>query len=330
MRKSMFFGVFLLGVLAAPVFAQSQSENYVGADICTACHKEQHDKYAKTKHLDLIRPARSNQKVVVGCETCHGPGKAHADGEVAANNEKEQNEAKKLIFSFTKDPKKSAERCLTCHQSGLNQKDFDHSPHAKLGVACSTCHTMHDTVEANIKLVSFGNSSSARVNALTSSAVPEERRWLNNKLLKKSQPDLCFTCHADIQAKFSLPNHHRVPEGLLKCTDCHNPHGTSNRATLRLTGWETCVSCHSEKRGPFAFEHSSVKVEGCIACHEPHGSVNKKLLKRTETRFLCLSCHVQPQAANVPHGRLGFQTRGDCTRCHVAIHGSNLSEFFLH
>jgi hypothetical protein len=33
---------------------------------------------------------------------------------------------------------------------------------------------------------------------------------------------------------------------------------------------------------------------------------------------------------NVPHSRLSFQTRGDCSRCHTAIHGSNFNSFFLH
>ena len=92
--------------------------------------------------------------------------------------------------------------------------------------------------------------------------LPEENRWLNNSLLKKPQPELCFGCHGNIQAQFALPTHHRVPEGAMKCTDCHNTHGTSNRATLRQTGWETCTQCHTEKRGPFVFEHSAVKVEG--------------------------------------------------------------------
>jgi hypothetical protein len=31
----------------------------------------------------------------------------------------------------------------------------------------------------------------------------------------------------------------------------------------------------------------------------------------------------------VPHGRLGFQTAGECTRCHVAVHGSNTSPYLL-
>ena len=41
--------------------------------------------------------------------------------------------------------------------------------------------------------------------------------------------------------------------------------------------------------------------------------------------MLCLQCHTGFHAqAAVPHSRLGFQTSGECTRCHVAIHGSEL------
>lgn len=54
------------------------------------------------------------------------------------------------------------------------------------------------------------------------------------------------------------------------------------------------------------------------------------LLARREERFLCLQCHVDPFAVNVPHGRLGFQTRGECVRCHANIHGSNFDANFLH
>ena len=74
----------------------------------------------------------------------------------------------------------------------------------------------------------------------------------------------------------------------------------------------------------------SCKGGGLRARHTPHGSVNRQLLVRREERFLCLQCHVDPFAANVPHSRLSFQTRGDCTRCHSAIHGSNFDASFLH
>jgi predicted CXXCH cytochrome family protein len=299
---------------------------YAGVDRCRTCHRAEFLEYGKTRHstFDSSKP-----DVVTGCEMCHGPGEAHADAEEAAKgDDAKAKEATKLIFSFKANPKKNAERCLQCHQSSATQKDFTHSPHVQHGVACNSCHSMH-LVEAarNPKSTATGL---AQANFFNVPKLPEEQRWLNNSQLTKPQPELCFGCHLNIQAQFALPVHHRVPEGAMKCTDCHNTHGTSNRATLRQSGWETCIQCHVEKRGPFVFEHSAVKIEGCTACHSPHGSVNRMLLVRKEERFLCLQCHVDPAAVNVPHSRLSFQTRGDCTRCHNAIHGSNFDANFLH
>jgi DmsE family decaheme c-type cytochrome len=127
-----------------------------------------------------------------------------------------------------------------------------------------------------------------------------------------------------------LPEHHRVPEGLMKCSDCHNPHGTQNLSSLNKPASETCVNCHVEKRGPFVYEHPAVKIEGCVSCHNPHGSTNRMLLVRREGRQLCLQCHTGFHAQTaVPHSRLGFQTSGECGRCHVTVHGSNFDPFFL-
>jgi DmsE family decaheme c-type cytochrome len=215
--------------------------------------------------------------------------------------------AMQLIFSFKGSPDENSSRCLSCHVTTHEQALFNRSEHKLQGVACQTCHSPHLPQTANLK----------------------EKDWLDNKLLKKTQPALCFDCHKVIQGQFSLPNHHKVPEGLMDCTDCHNPHGTRNQPMLRKTSWEACIACHQEKRGPFVFEHAAAKVEGCATCHSPHGSVNRMMLLRTEGRFMCLQCHVDPHAPNVPHGRAGFATRGECVRCHVTIHGSHSSEFFL-
>ena len=161
--------------------------------------------------------------------------------------------------------------------------------------------------------------------------LPAETRWLRESLLKDSQPALCYGCHASERAQFSQPFHHRVPEGSMKCTDCHSVHGSENRASLEAPAWETCTKCHADKHGPFLFEHAAVKVEGCVVCHTPHGAASRFLLERRESRFLCLQCHgdTHSDQAGVPHSRLGFQTRGDCTRCHAAIHGSNFNQYFL-
>lgn len=266
---------------------------------------------------------------ITGCETCHGPGKAHADAEQdAAGDPAKELAGTKLIFSFHANPKENSARCLTCHITSRQQETFDHSQHALAGVSCDECHAVHlvsEVKEARPAGVHFAQAVFFQVPEL-----PETERWLHNSLLKEAQPNLCFSCHGNVQAEFALPIHHRVPEGLMKCTDCHNPHGSVNRASLNAPYWETCVKCHVEKRGPFVFEHAAVRVEGCIVCHNPHGSTNHFMLVRREGRQLCLQCHsgFHAQAAT-PHSRLGFQTSGECTRCHVAIHGSELDVNFL-
>jgi DmsE family decaheme c-type cytochrome len=162
-------------------------------------------------------------------------------------------------------------------------------------------------------------------------SLPEENRWLTSSLLKKNQPELCYQCHGNVRAAFALATHHRVPEGAMKCTDCHSPHGTSNLHEMQQAASETCTTCHAEKRGPFVFEHAVSRVEGCTACHTPHGSSNKMLLARREERMLCLQCHVgSPTATKVmPHNLQSFQAQGTCTRCHSVIHGSNFDPNFL-
>ena len=305
--------------------ALGQAGDYAGIDACLACHPVHGDAFSKTVHA---KAAPKDAKYGTGCESCHGPGKAHIQGiEAAAGDDQKIAAAKKLIFSFHGKPEENAGRCMTCHITSHDQALFDKSEHKLHGVTCQSCHSAHltdavgtrDKVEAPLTQAQFFRSP----------RIAEENRWLTQSLLRLPQPQLCYSCHSTVQAQFALPTHHRVPEGLMKCTDCHNAHGSNNQPMLRKTGWETCIECHTEKRGPFIFEHAAVKVEGCAGCHTPHGTVNRQLLLRREGRFLCLQCHVDPQAPNVPHGRLGFTTKGECARCHVAVHGSNFNQFLL-
>jgi predicted CXXCH cytochrome family protein len=301
--------------------------DYAGADKCRSCHKAETVQFSKTVHAKI---EVAGKKYLSGCEACHGPGKSHADSmEAAEGNEAKIAAALKRvpIFAFRANPKENTSRCMTCHITSKDEDLFNHSEHMMHGVSCDSCHATH-LVEAaehpGRPGLAFAQARFSQMPRLS-----EETRWLHNSLLKKPQPDLCFSCHGAIQAQFALPMHHRVPEGLMKCTDCHTPHGSMSRAMLRKTSWEACVTCHVEKRGPFVFEHAAVRVEGCVSCHTPHGSVDRMLMLRREGRFLCLQCHVDPFAPNVPHGRLSFPTRGECVRCHVTIHGSNFNEFFL-
>ena len=359
-----FLGIFL-GTFTAQAFGQRMPEafsspsvasqaptegkqgDYVGWETCAGCHHAEAEVFAKTPHAhpSSVTPAHppgpssvtssSNSAAqgsyheAAGCETCHGPGKAHADGEMeAAGDHAKEAAATKLIFAFHAGPKENSARCLACHTTSQSQEMFTHSQHAVAGISCNECHASH-LVKAT-RNQSKGTPNYAQAAFYQVPALPETARWLHSSLLKESDPNLCFSCHGNVQAQFALPVHHRVPEGLMKCSDCHNPHGSVNRASLNAPNWEACVKCHMEKRGPYVYEHAALRVEGCVVCHNPHGSDNRLLMIRREGRQLCLQCHTGFHGqAGVPHGRLGFQNSGECTRCHVAVHGSALDPYFL-
>jgi predicted CXXCH cytochrome family protein len=312
--------------VTAKVIPQTAGAVYVGNDRCKSCHKPEFIEFGKTAHASLPQHKDS----VVGCEMCHGAGKAHADAQEASHGDDAKSAAaNKLIYSFKGNSKANSARCMACHQTSKQQSQFDHSSHALNGVACQDCHAIHLVEASDSPKGESVQSAQAKFFSLPS--LPEENRWLNSSLLTKNQPELCYRCHANVRAAFALPTHHRVPEGLMKCTDCHSPHGTANLHEMQQTASETCTGCHTEKRGPFVFEHAASKVEGCTACHTPHGSTDKMLLARREERMLCMSCHVgAPTATSVmPHNLNSFQAQGTCSRCHSVIHGSNYDPNFL-
>ena len=81
--------VIITAVLSFTSAMQSQSVNsgqaktpnynaddYVGSDTCKDCHEKQFKDFSPTVHAKLTA-ARSWKDRDTGCETCHGPGKAH-------------------------------------------------------------------------------------------------------------------------------------------------------------------------------------------------------------------------------------------------------------
>jgi DmsE family decaheme c-type cytochrome len=105
------------------------------------------------------------------------------------------------------------------------------------------------------------------------------------------------------------------------CSDCHNPHGTANESLLKTaTINDTCYKCHAEKRGPFLFEHTPVRIN-CLNCHEAHGSINEFMLKMSRPR-LCADCH--GFGHTLTSGPNSYQIMGRaCNNCHTQVHGTN-------
>jgi DmsE family decaheme c-type cytochrome len=263
---------------SAPVHA-----NYVGAEVCLACHGPQAAEFDKT----LMGRITRTQKGRLDCEKCHGPGSEH----VAAGGGRGVGG----IISFRPDDlSRTAEEnnaiCLGCHERG-DRSNWPGSTHETRGLMCTNCHTIMKEVSRK------------------------------HQLKTAFEPDTCFQCHQDRRAQMYRSSHMPIREGKTVCSDCHNPHGSVTEALLRADSVnDLCYKCHAEKRGPFLFEHEPVR-ENCLNCHEPHGSINEYLLKLMRPR-LCFECHGGGHAlTNGPNAL--FTMSRSCQNCHTAIHGSN-------
>jgi DmsE family decaheme c-type cytochrome len=206
------------------------------------------------------------------------------------------------ILQFSKASAKQIDTtCLGCHAAA--HPNFERTAHGEAKVSCTGCHSVHNSVA-------------------------------ETELLKVAQPKLCYGCHTDVKGAFEEPFHHKVNEGLMQCTDCHNPHGTFKTNLLKSSADQNavCVKCHAETAGPFVYEHPPVKIDGCVSCHTPHGSINARLLTRNNINSLCLQCHTASMNFTAP-GTPSFHNMANqyqaCTVCHVQIHGSNADSSYF-
>lgn len=281
---------------------QKPPPSYVGEETCQACHEDIYNVFQKSPHAAIDKQARRGWQGKA-CEACHGPGSVHVESVAAAD-----------IKNPAKLPAAETDRiCLSCHLNQPTHVGRIQSGHARNQVSCVSCHSVHQTA--------------------TESLLPRKASTINQR---------CAGCHTSVWAEFQKPYKHRLPEGAMSCVDCHNPHGSFFPRMQRTFAANEpgCFKCHGDKRGPFAYEHAPVRLEGCPTCHQPHGSANPRMLVRHEVRFLCLECHANlPLPADSQTGALGvvppsfhdlrsprFQ---NCTICHVKIHGSHVSRDFL-
>ena len=298
-----FMAAVLAGILALgapglragnppPQTAPAQAGS-INNEECAACHDDLAKAFDKNPHALLEKNPQYNLKN--SCESCHGPGQAHAEG---------SGDKTKIISFKGVDSRTYNRQCLSCHRISHGQSAYSGSVHAKASVNCSDCHRIHSAARAS-------------------------------RLLKEPEPALCLGCHVRQRSDFSKPYHHRVKEGAVRCADCHQPHSGLEKRQVRLStlGDLPCVRCHAETQGPFVYEHAPTKVRGCMSCHEPHGSVNPKMLTRTTLRSLCLECHSRTASAVASQPPAIHNLRDpryqNCTTCHVKIHGSNASRTFM-
>jgi len=283
--------------------AKSPAQQLDRDSVCTNCHDENESKPI----LAIYQTAHGNKadSRTPSCQACHGESEKHLSSKSAApdilfGNKRGTSSA--FSPSVVKDQNTA---CLSCHEKDQKRTHWQGGAHQVADVACTSCHETH--------------------------AAHDKVRD------KRTQPDVCFTCHQDQKAQIRKFSHHPIGEGKTACSDCHNPHGSAGpKLLVKNTVTETCYTCHAEKRGPYLWEHQPV-TEDCTNCHTPHGSNITPLLK-SRPPFMCDECHDGPHQSKSPvaENAAGIQggltspgqpsenfTGRACMNCHSMVHGSN-------
>lgn len=272
---------FCYSALTALPLLAAEAE-YVGMDTCAACHEKEAKEFTKSIHGRLTLDKKDSWEMT--CESCHGPGKAHADAD---------GDVSKILNPKKIPAEQSSEKCLACHSKNHEQMFWEGSPHQAKDVACVRCHSVHN---------------------------PRTPRKMLNR---ETQAETCFQCHFDQKKMINQRSRHPIAEGKVVCSDCHNPHGAQGDHLISANSVnDKCYQCHAEKRGPFLWEHGPVR-EDCMVCHNPHGSINPSMLNAKVPR-LCQSCHLQGRHQTVAGAaNSAWVISGGCLNCHTNIHGSN-------
>ncbi len=265
--------------------------NHLGNGKCVECHEDEANAIEGGHH----RPVVHNQ-LLKSCETCHGPGEAHARHE--DNDPALITHPEKLAAAAQK------ELCASCHREQTERHGGDPEGFLKAGKGCTDCHDVHAKITAPAhKGVRFASRAAAESAAKT----------IGSKE--------CISCHP-LRDQLLAESHHprlvaaRSPEG---CERCHGPgslhaatHGLRRlitRPDRAVDGAQTCTSCH-ENVDPVAFHWKDRRKPllgedvTCTTCHTIHES------KSLPADKLPAAPGVEPAPASEP-------TNAMCVKCHA-------------
>src|SRR6185503_7653949 len=118
---------------APPRAAEKHSpEEFVGSETCKTCHEDQFNSFSKTAHAKLAHAGWKTERQ--GCESCHGPGKAHVEG---------GGDKTKIRTFAGETPKQKSEACLACHAGKEEHNNYRRGEHWRNDVGCTDCHSAH-------------------------------------------------------------------------------------------------------------------------------------------------------------------------------------------
>lgn len=136
----------------------------------------------------------------------------------------------------------------------------------------------------------------------------------------KDQNEKCLACHQNHQRIEWKGSTHEFNG--LACASCHKVHVSHDPILVKEQQAQTCLTCHSSKRGKlFQASHHPIR-EGqmaCTGCHNVHGEEGAGMLVKTSMREKCTTCHAEKRG---PFLWDHAPAAEDCTLCHDP-HGSN-------
>jgi predicted CXXCH cytochrome family protein len=175
----------------------------------------------------------------VGCERCHGPGSEHVRQPAVSN----------IVNPAKLSSMAASDTCIQCHSQGkpltnpINGKYYDWPVGFQMGKNLSDFWQLEEHKLGETTFTHFGEDTA------------HKNRMQGNDFVQS----VMYT------------------RGV-KCSSCHDVHGTENNADTIKPGAQMCLECHSptSPNGPHAAtlqEHSHHKAgsagDNCLECHMP-------------------------------------------------------------
>lgn len=243
------FSFCLISLLALPAFSRDslvpqkgvdlEGAEYVGMETCGACHEDVVKSYRLESHYGT---SLQEGEGIVGeaCESCHGPGSLHVDGD---------GDKAKIV-------RHSPEKCFTCHTDVKGQFQLQyHHPVTEGQMSCTDCHDFHGSKPNEFNSVTDLERSSQKCFQCHKEyqgpfifehdpmrdgcqTCHEPHGGVYNKLLVADDNALCLRCHWEPNTNNAAGNIGGVPHGTgggnyfigagEDCVDHHrSPHGSN-------------------------------------------------------------------------------------------------------
>lgn len=319
-------GLWLVLLLATALPAQEptapfpRAGEYAGQAECVRCHDGQHRRLLRGAHGAIL-----DVKTLPGCETCHGPGQAHAadEGEDLARITMPAKLGLQAQRAF----------CGRCHQDQIERHGGDFAGFVQAGKACTDCHEVHVRARTTeLPRAHFRSRSECDAGAepLGSKQCVECHPLRDELLAASAHASLasgahasgCETCHGEGSLHEStkglarlITRPDRTADGIATCRSCHQGvdavefHWRGKRKP-QLTSGVTCTTCHQVhvRKGPAPAAAAAAQVAAQSAAP-------------AATNRTCAKCHVpalctMPGSTHASLGGLDVALEAGCASCH--------------